>query len=109
MTARSLTEIINSCSCPNPRAVLGGTCERCGHPYITQRDFPGHRPWTPPRQPALVRHRSVLLVLLILSATLDALSFLTAMTMGEWITAGATFALFCLICWAFTVVRDFRA
>ncbi len=58
--------------------------------------------------PALVRHRSILLVLLILSATLDALSFLTAMTMGEWLTTAATFALFCLICWAFVTVRDFR-
>ncbi len=59
-------------------------------------------------EPALIRHRSPILVALIIGGCFVSFMFLAAMAAGLWMTALATLSVVCLICWAFKTVRDYR-
>ncbi len=102
-----MAELMRSCPCPNPQAVLGRTCKRCGRRYITQRDFPGHKPWKP--EPAIIRHRSPLLAALLIMGILDAITILAAIALGWWLRAGVFTLLLGLVIIAYGTVRDYRA
>ncbi len=58
--------------------------------------------------PALVRHRSVLLVGLLVLGLSDGLAVFTSVLLREWLTVALLVATLAVIVWLFREIRDFR-